>query len=411
MISVEIHTSHAACEVMPLSAFFEDQLQTLRTFMAQPRQVVQIIAIDPEFRTILLKMLVGLDQQADFPHVLLGWHEIFAEPVAWFRGLQDVLEEQCTAHAAALGDLGITTNNLAKDPSTRGPWPFLLRAEQIVDKLPDTCGSLVLLIDPQRVDDPAGLARSIEFLADNVRSRWLKFVVLDERLTPLLADLAAEHERIGLQTFWCSPQELERRLDDKLAAQPPESSPDGRRVAAMAAAVASANKDHAKAAALQQRVLDETISEGSPAEQAMAAYGLGNTLLAAGQLEAAADGLLLTCQLCSEHELNHLAPMAYTNLGIALHRLGDFDHAFAALRVGSAFYRAQGNLPGEAFVCDNLALIYQELGRPEDAARVWNYALGRYDSITNPTMADVREAGRADIVGKLERLGHLANAA
>ena len=167
----------------------------------------------------------------------------------------------------------------------------------------------------------------------------------------------------------------------------------------MAAAVASANKDYAKAAALQQRLLDETISEGSPAEQAMAAYGLGNTLLAAGQLEAAADGLLLTCQLCSEHELNHLAPMAYTNLGVALHRLGDFDHAFAALRVGSAFYRAQGNLPGEAFVCDNLALIYQELGRPEDAARVWSYALGRYDSITNPTMADVREAGRADIAG------------
>ena len=133
---------------MPLSAFFEDQLQTLRTFMAQPRQVVQIIAIDPEFRTILLKMLVGLDQQADFPHVLLGWHEIFAEPVAWFRGLQDVLEEQCTAHAAALGDLGITTNNLAKDPSTRGPWPFLLRAEQIVDKLPDTCGSLVFADRP-----------------------------------------------------------------------------------------------------------------------------------------------------------------------------------------------------------------------------------------------------------------------
>jgi tetratricopeptide (TPR) repeat protein len=407
MISVEIHTSHVASEVMPLSAFFEDQLQTLRTFMAQPRQVVQIIEIDPEFRTILLKMLVGLDQQADFPHVLLGCHEIFAEPVAWFRGLQDVLEDQCTAHADALGDLGITPNSPAKDPSARGPWPFLLRAEQIADKLPDTCGSLVLLIDPQRVDDAAGFARSIEFLADNVRSRWLKFVVLDERLAPLLADLAAEHQRIGRQTFWCSPQELERRLNDKLAVQPP----DGRRVAAMAAAVASANKDHAKAVALQQGVLDEAVSKGSPAEQAMAAYGLGNTLLAAGQLEGAADGLLQACQLCSEHELNHLAPMAYTNLGIALHRLGEFDHAFAALRVGSTFYRAQGNLPGEAFVCDNLALIYQELGRPEDAARVWTYALGRYDSITNPMMADVREAGRADIVAKLERLGHLANAA
>ena len=125
----------------------------------------------------------------------------------------------------------------------------------------------------------------------------------------------------------------------------------------------------------------------------MAAYGLGNTLLAAGQAEAAAETFMRACQLCSEHGLNELAPMAYTNLGVSLHRLGDFDQAFAALRVGSTFYRAQGNLPGEAFVCDNLALIYQELGRPDEAEKVWNYALGRYEGITNPAMADVREAG------------------
>jgi tetratricopeptide (TPR) repeat protein len=224
-------------------------------------------------------------------------------------------------------------------------------------------------------------------------------------------DLADEHRRIGLQTFWCSPQELEKRLDDKLAAQPPGTSPDSRRVAAMAAAVASANKDYPKAVSIQQQLLDQAISDGTATEQAAAVYGLGSTLLAAGEFETAAERILQACQLCSEHGLNDLAPMAYTNLGIALHRLSDFDQAFAALRVGSAFYRAQGNLPGEAFVCDNLALIYQQLGRPEDAARAWNYALGCYDSITNPAMSDVREAGRGDILAKLERLGNLANAA
>ena len=173
----------------------------------------------------------------------------------------------------------------------------------------------------------------------------------------------------------------------------------------MAAAAAFANKDYPKALALQQGLLNDALAVGTPAEQAMAAYGLGNTLLAAGQAEAAAETFMQACQLCSEHGLNELAPMAYTNLGVSLHRLGAFDQAFAALRVASTFYRAQGNLPGEAFVCDNLALIYQELGRTADAEKVWRYALGRYESITNPAMAEVREAGKADVLAKLERLG------
>jgi tetratricopeptide (TPR) repeat protein len=396
---------------MPLSLFFEDQLQMLSRFLGQAEQVVRVIQVDPEFRRILSKMLLGLDEQTDFPHLMIACDAVFTEPVQWFRDLQDTLEAQCTAHAAELADAGFSTANIATDPSARGPWPFLLRAEQLADALPEICGALVFVIDPQRLDDTGGFVRSVEFLADNVRSRRLKFVALDERLAPCLAELASARERVGSQIFWCSPQELESRLDAMLAAQPLESSPDCRRIQAMAAAVASANKDHAKAVALQKRLLHETQSGGTPTEQAMAAYGLGNAQLAAGEAEAATETFLQACRLCSEHRLNDLAPMAYTNLGVALHRLGDFDDAFATLRVGSALFRAHGNLPGEAFVCDNLALIYQELDRPDEAARVWHYALGRYEKITNPVMADVREAGRADILAKLERLGRLDSAA
>ena len=97
--------------------------------------------------------------------------------------------------------------------------------------------------------------------------------------------------------------------------------------------------------------------------------------------------------------------MTYANLGVALHRLGRFDEAFGALRVASNYFRAQGNRPGEAFVCDNLATMHLELGRREDAVRVWRYALGLYDGITNPALADVREGGRADLVAKLKRAG------
>jgi tetratricopeptide (TPR) repeat protein len=281
----------------------------------------------------------------------------------------------------------------------------LSRAEHFAESLPDSAGSVAFVIEPRQVDDPAGFVRSIGFLAEKVRSHWLKFIVLDQRLAPRLTKLAGSQEGVGLQTFWCSPQELQTRLDAMLAVHRTSASPEACRVRAMAAAVAFANKDYPKALALQQGLLNGARAGGTPADQARAAYGLGNTLLAAGQAEAAAETFMQACQLCAAHGLNELAPMAYTNLGVALHRLGDFDQAFAALRVGSTFYRAQGNLPGEAFVCDNLALIYQELGRPADAEKVWRYALARYDSIANPAMKDVREAGRTDVLAKLERLG------
>lgn len=390
---------------MPLNAFFEDQIAELRAVLEEPGKVVQVVQVDPEFRVILLKMLTGLDEQDDFPHLLIGHSERFLEPRQWFGALQDALEAEFDRHADDLVAAGIHCADPARDPKARGPWPFLLRCEQLADALPDACGSLAFMLEPEQVDDTESFVRSIAFLAENVRSPWLKFIVLDERLAPRLADLASTHDRVGLQTFWCSPQELQTRLDAMLELHANSSSPESRRVRSMAAAAAFANRDYAKAIALQQGLLREAEAGGSPGDQAMAAYGLGNTLLAAGQAEAAAETFMRACQLCAEHDLNELAPMAYTNFGVALHRLGDFDQAFAALRVGSTFYRAQGNLPGEAFVCDNLALIYQELGQIAEAEKVWRYALGRYETITNPAMTDVREAGREDILAKLERLG------
>ena len=68
----------------------------------------------------------------------------------------------------------------------------------------------------------------------------------------------------------------------------------------MAAAVASANNNHAKATALQQQLLQEAIADGTPTEQAMAAYGLANTQLAAGERrEAATQTFMQACQICS----------------------------------------------------------------------------------------------------------------
>lgn len=392
---------------MPLTAFFSEQLDQLEDFMDEPGPVVRIVLVDPEMRGVLLRMLGGLDEQEDFRHLLIAHREPFRDPAGWFGGLLDGLDAQIEQHAEALAEAGI---GLEDEAGPSAPWRFLRRAEGLADALPEAVGSLVFLIDPEAVEDRDGFTRSIAFLADKVASPRLKFIVLHGRGDPFLSAIEADRPGVSRQVFWCSPEEMERRVNATLE-QPAASPADRRRALMMAAGFAFSNRDYPRAEALQRQQLEAAEAADQPLEQAIGAYGLGNTLLAEQRAEEAAEAFLRACDLCVAHQLNELAPMAYTNLGVALHRLGNFDQAFEALRVGSRFFRAQGNRPGEAFVCDNLAAMHRELGRPDEAARVWRYAEGLYEGITNPALQDVREAGRADIRAKLDQLGHSGHGA
>src|SRR4029077_4974029 len=129
-----------------------------------------------------------------------------------------------------------------------------------------------------------------------------------------------------------------------------------------------------------------------------------------GRPDEAAPVLLSACDLASTHRLNEIAPMVYMNLGIALHRLQQSDEAFESLKVANRFFKAEGSRPGEPFTCDNLATMYHEAGRRDEAVETWRYALSVYEGITNPDMRDVREAGCADIRAKLDRVCEAADA-
>lgn len=395
---------------MPLTAFFSEQLDQIEDFLDEPGAVVRIVLVDPEMRGIFLRLLGGLEEQDDFDHLVIAHQAPFRDPVGWFQGLLDILDAQVEQHAATLAEAGVASGPAEGDEELPAPWRFLRRAERLAESLPEAIGSLAFLIDPEAVEDPEGFTRSVAFLAGKVGSPRLKFVALDERRSPALAQPAADHPRVAVQTFWCSPQEMEQRVNAMLE-QPPASPSDRRRALMMAAGFAYSNRDYARSEALQRQQLEAAEAAGEPLEQAVGAYGLGNTLLAAGRAEEGAEAFLRACDLCVAHGLNELAPMVYTNLGVALHRLGHFEQAFEALRVGSRFFRAQGNRPGEAFVCDNLAAMYREQDRPEEAARVWRYAQGLYDGITNPALQDVREAGLADIRAKLDQLGQAGHGA
>lgn len=386
---------------MPFDEFFAEQLELVRDFLATPDVAVNIIQVDGEMHGILMRLLAGLDNDPDLPHALIGHYEPFTDPAAWFAGMKAALDAQLALHAEALAAIGVPASGPDPAKALTAPWHFLRHAERLAASLPDDAGAIAFLIDPERVEDDAMFGRSIDFLASQTREPWLKFIVLDDRSRPRLAALADDRSRVDLQVFWLPPEEISWRLN--AAAMQGEGGDEGEGLA-LAGGFATSNKDFEQAETLLRRQLARAERQGAPADIALSRYTLGNALLAAGQVEAAAEAFQQTCESCSTHTLYELSPVAYTNLGIALHRLGQFDQAFDALKVANTFYRAQGNRPGEAFTCDNLARIHEERGQHDKAERVWRYALKLYDGISNPAMRDVREGGRSDILDKLERL-------
>lgn len=389
---------------MPFADFFGEQLRDLENFLAISTGNVRVVRVDPEMRGLLLRMLGRRDEAPDFPHLLIGCYGDFDDAVSWFEGLEAVLSAEIEQAAGSLAARGIAVADASSDRNLAAPWRFLRLAERLADGLPDDAGALAFLLAPEQISDPASFVRSIAFLASRASSRWLRFIVLEDRATPLLADLAAAHLKVTSQTFWLPPDRMARRqaASNGFAALSPDPPPPDTRIAA---AVAFAGKHYARAEALQREQMQQPAEAKAPVQQVIEQYDLGRTLLEAGRTEEAVSVLAGACDMACTHGLNEIMPTVYMNLGMALHRLSDFDQAFKALQVANRFFRTQGNLPGEAFSYDALAGIYDELGRREEAERTWRFALAVYDSIANPDLGDVREAGRADIQAKLDRLG------
>ncbi len=100
-----------------------------------------------------------------------------------------------------------------------------------------------------------------------------------------------------------------------------------------------------------------------------------------------------------------LAPFAYANLGIALHRNGEFAQAFASLKVARDMFKAQNHRAGEAYVVDALAQMYALDGRKAEAEKSWRYCLSLYEGMTSTMFADLRASGSKDVLEKLEQAG------
>lgn len=202
-----------------LESFFPERLEAMEAFLLDPGRVCLRVVIDPELRRMPLNYLGRQDDDPAFPHLILSFFEPFNAPHNWFARLLAMLEGEIDAQRETLAELGVDLARPLADERRRSrTWElFLDQAERIAASLPDNVGSLVFVIEPETVEDPENWRRGMRFLADRTASPWLKFIVLEPRLHPLLESLSG-HPKVTTEVFWLSPEEIERRADAVLAA-------------------------------------------------------------------------------------------------------------------------------------------------------------------------------------------------
>jgi len=230
-------------------------------------------------------------------------------------------------------------------------------------------------------------------------------LVLDLRTAPMLEGLEREHEKIGVQTLYLAPEEIERRVHEDLQSPAALSPAERRQYKGLLAGFAFSNRRYDEAAQLQRAWASEAEQDGAPGDAASAHYNLGNTLLAQSAWPDAIAAFSKACELSIENKLTGLAPFAYANLGVGLHRNGEFAHAFASLKVARDMFKAQNHRAGEAYVVDVLAQMYALDGRKVEAEKSWHYCLTLYEGMTSPTFGDLRTSGTKDVREKLQHLG------
>jgi len=389
-----------------LKSYFPEQFAQLEGFFLSATEGVRLLRIDPEMRPLLIKALSRMDEDKTFPHALTLCSQPFAEPVSYFDSLYGVLRKSYEQNAAALAAQGVKLAAPADESAPlKAPAKFARYASSLAESLPERVGSLVFILAPDDVADVAAFRRSIAFLAENLRSDWLKVLVLDLRTTPMLEGLEREHAKIGLQTLYLSPEEIERRVHEDLQAPASLSPAERRQYKGLLAGFAFSNRRYDDAAQLQREWASEAEKDAAPADAASANYNLGNTLLAQSAWPDAIAAFCKACELSVANNLTGLAPFAYANLGIGLHRNGEFAQAFASLKVARDMFKAQNHRAGEAYVVDVLAQMYALDGRKAEAEMSWRYCLSLYESMSATTFADLRTSGSKDVLEKLGQLG------
>jgi tetratricopeptide (TPR) repeat protein len=389
---------------VPLEDIFQNQVDQLRAFLDDKRKVMRIVQHDPDLKPLLNKLLAALEAGDDSPHLFWTTGTPFYNQSQYFRDILIGLIDANESHRAELAEVGVELN----PPSPDGNWAatrgqFVEYLSSVADDLPDFLGVYAILIDPDEIHDPRDYEEAIYFLASNTRSKRVKYIVLDQRSKPLLDEFDRYGDRISIQVFRFSPEQIEKQLKDDLNHNSSLSAVERRQYTALMASFAVSRKDYREAERIQREVLSESLKVGNPGEQAVAYYNLGNTYISMEAFDLAEDCFTRSGELCIETGSDLLLAMSLTNLGIALHRQGFSGDAISSLDSACRIFRATNNHIGAAHCLDHKASICAETGYKNRAEKSWLEALAIYEALKGDALKEVSRAGRDDIIGKLNR--------
>jgi tetratricopeptide (TPR) repeat protein len=363
------------------------------------------VEVAPDLKQLLLRTLLKLDQDATSPHRLMMLDTPFLSSSQFFTALHAEITQHCEKHRQAVPALA---RALTPGDSTLEKLPPSARFERLVSALADaisqSVSSFVLILDPPEVKDPEAYRQAVGWLAENTRSRWAKYLVLDDRLNSLLDRIETESRRAAVQEFHFPPEAIEKQIRADVH-DPRRLTPfERRQYVGMLAGFAFARQQYAEAERLQRGWLEMIDREGKPEEKANALYNLGNTHLGKREASAAEQSFVGAVEVCLAQGLSPLLPLVLTNLGVALHRQGKTAQALKSFQIARDNCRAQKLRPVEAHVLDCLANVYQQHNQCGQAEQCWLQALALYEGIASEFFDDLRQAGSEDILIKLERL-------
>ena len=386
---------------MPLRNFFLDQQNQLLDFLSSEELVVCLLSHAADIRQLVNKSLLALDEAETHAHIFVYIDQPWRSENDFYEHLIDRLHEQADAYRPELAEVGIKLPDVLTG-ATGTPLARLITATNVLLKcIPSESCTLAFICEWDDLQDIAGASGCLLNFVAAVRSSRLKLIVFDDFPKPRFADVADKHPRVGVQSFHLAMDKVEQQVNAALAGGKLVGL-DRVRYLGMAGAFAAAQRRHDESEARQVEILKQVNETDSPADAAMAHYNLGNTYLNRERLTEAEASFGRAAEICLAQKMNPLLAMVMTNLGVTLHRQQRLNESLQCLDISRRTFAALDNRPGEAYVLDCRANILGLENQVEPAERAWRDALACYDSIHNPTMADIKKHGREDILVKLK---------
>jgi tetratricopeptide (TPR) repeat protein len=394
---------------MPLQKFLAGQKQAIAGFLAEERPRLLRIGVDPEEEALVIKLLAAIDGDPDNDDVFIGFDQVMEAPEPFYQQALAQIAEECRKVGPQLEEKGIRL--AIPDALPAGPEPVEQRFAAVVAKLaagfPAAAGRLVLALGPGRGPEDRAYPASLGRLLDALAGSRVKLITLDLRATPQLAPLARRPDVRELD-FHISPEIIEQGIKNKLAE--PSCPPLWRmRHLASLAGFAMARKDFATALRLGQEVQEHFRKEGNAQEEAVAAFNLGNTHYRKGDYTPARASYERALDLAIAQQMHNLTEQCLLNIGNTWFQVGQFGHALAHYEGAARWSRAISNPFGLAQAFDLIGLVHQKQGRPAEARRAWEEALGIYRGM-GPEMSQMAQAGENQIQQRLATLPDRAGA-